>query len=166
MIHVGGTRCVPFSTDNMMKIHARITLTVEFIRTCWWYSLCTFQSRQHDENTGSDHVDCWSYTNLSFCMFLVCVNTMTSRISTNLFFRFYFFSGTWNPDCRWCCDDPSTEKWKTKTCSSGWNTTVTWRANTPRSTCLTATPPPSGGRGLILTEKKKCRWNRFWNDSG
>ena len=34
MIHVGGTRCVPSSTDNSMKIHVRITLTVEFIRTC------------------------------------------------------------------------------------------------------------------------------------
>ena len=34
MIHVGGTRCVTSSTDNIMKIHARITLTVEFIRTC------------------------------------------------------------------------------------------------------------------------------------
>ena len=34
IIHVGGTRCVPSSTDNNMKIYARITLTVEFIRTC------------------------------------------------------------------------------------------------------------------------------------
>ena len=34
MIHVGGTRCVTSSTANMMKIQARITLTVEFIRTC------------------------------------------------------------------------------------------------------------------------------------
>ena len=34
MIHVGGTRCVTSSTDNIMKIRARITLTVEFIRTC------------------------------------------------------------------------------------------------------------------------------------
>ena len=32
VIHVGGTRCVPSSTDNIVKIHARITLTVEFIR--------------------------------------------------------------------------------------------------------------------------------------
>ena len=38
MIHVGGTRCVTSSTDNIMKIHARITLTVEFIRTC----ICLF----------------------------------------------------------------------------------------------------------------------------
>ena len=34
VIHVGGTRCVTFSTDNNMKIHGRITLTVEFIRGC------------------------------------------------------------------------------------------------------------------------------------
>ena len=26
--------------------------------TCWWYSLCHFPYRQHDEKTGSDHVDC------------------------------------------------------------------------------------------------------------
>ena len=34
IVHVGGTRCVPSSTDNIRKIHACITLTVEFIRTC------------------------------------------------------------------------------------------------------------------------------------
>jgi hypothetical protein len=38
VIHVGGTRCVTSSTDNIMKIRARITLTVEFIRTC----ICIF----------------------------------------------------------------------------------------------------------------------------
>jgi alpha-tubulin suppressor-like RCC1 family protein len=32
MIHVGGTRCVTSSTDNIMKIYFRITLNVEFIR--------------------------------------------------------------------------------------------------------------------------------------
>jgi hypothetical protein len=32
IVHVGGTRCVTSSTDNNLKIHARITLTVEFIR--------------------------------------------------------------------------------------------------------------------------------------
>jgi hypothetical protein len=32
MIHVGGTRCVTSSTDNILNIHFRITLTVEFIR--------------------------------------------------------------------------------------------------------------------------------------
>ena len=34
VVHVGGTRCVTSSTANNMKIHARITLTVECIRTC------------------------------------------------------------------------------------------------------------------------------------
>jgi hypothetical protein len=34
LIHVGGTCDVTSSTDNIMKIHARITLNVEFIRTC------------------------------------------------------------------------------------------------------------------------------------
>ena len=34
MIHVGCTRCVTSSTGNTMNMHARITLTVEFIRTC------------------------------------------------------------------------------------------------------------------------------------
>ena len=34
VIHVGGTRCVPCSTDHIMNIHVRITLNVEFIRTC------------------------------------------------------------------------------------------------------------------------------------
>ena len=34
IIHVGGTRCVPSSTGNIMNIQARITLKVEFIRTC------------------------------------------------------------------------------------------------------------------------------------
>ena len=34
VVHVGGTRCVTFSTANNMKIHVRITLNVEFIRTC------------------------------------------------------------------------------------------------------------------------------------
>ena len=38
IIHVGGTRYVTSSTDNIMKIRARITLTVEFIRTC----ICLF----------------------------------------------------------------------------------------------------------------------------
>ena len=34
VIHVGGTRGVPSRTGNIMNIHARITLTVEFIRPC------------------------------------------------------------------------------------------------------------------------------------
>ena len=32
IVHVGGPRCVPSNTDNIMKIQAGITLTVEFIR--------------------------------------------------------------------------------------------------------------------------------------
>ena len=34
IVHVGGTRCVTSSTDHYIKMHARITLSVEFIRTC------------------------------------------------------------------------------------------------------------------------------------
>ena len=34
IVHVGGTRCVTSSTDHYMNIHARITLSVECIRTC------------------------------------------------------------------------------------------------------------------------------------
>ena len=56
IVHVGGTRCVTSSTDNNMKIRARITLTVEVIRTLYFY------------------------------IFIVCLNTMTSRIKTNVFF--------------------------------------------------------------------------------
>ena len=55
-IHAGGTRCVTSSTDQIMNIHARIPLTVECIRTC------------------------------IFFIFIVCLNTMTSRIKTNVFF--------------------------------------------------------------------------------
>ena len=40
IIHVGGTRGVPSRTGNIMKRHARITLIVEFIRTC--ILLCLF----------------------------------------------------------------------------------------------------------------------------
>ena len=40
VIHVGGTRSVTSSTDNNLKVHARTTLTVEFIRTCIF--LCLF----------------------------------------------------------------------------------------------------------------------------
>jgi hypothetical protein len=39
-VHVGGTRCVPSSTDNNLNILARITVTVECIRTCIF--LCLF----------------------------------------------------------------------------------------------------------------------------
>ena len=34
IVHVGGARCVTSSTANNMKIQARITWTVECIRTC------------------------------------------------------------------------------------------------------------------------------------
>ena len=40
VIHVGGTRCITSSTDHIMKILARITLTVEVIRTCIFLFLC------------------------------------------------------------------------------------------------------------------------------
>jgi hypothetical protein len=40
IVHVGGTRGVTSSTDHYMKIHARITLSVEFIRTCIFLFLC------------------------------------------------------------------------------------------------------------------------------
>ena len=39
MIHVGGTRCVTSRTDTITKIHARITLTVEFIPGCIFIGL-------------------------------------------------------------------------------------------------------------------------------
>jgi hypothetical protein len=37
IIHVGGTRDVTSSTDNSIKIQARITLTVECLRTCIFF---------------------------------------------------------------------------------------------------------------------------------
>ena len=40
IIHVGGTRCVPSSTGNIMNIQARIMLTVECIRTCFFFYFC------------------------------------------------------------------------------------------------------------------------------
>jgi hypothetical protein len=40
MIHVGGTRCVPSRTDNIMKRRARITLNDEFIRGYIFLFLC------------------------------------------------------------------------------------------------------------------------------
>ena len=40
ILHVGGTRCVTSSTDNIMNIRARITLTVEVIRTCIFIFSC------------------------------------------------------------------------------------------------------------------------------
>jgi hypothetical protein len=40
IVHVGGPRCVTFSTDNIRNIHARITWTVEVIRTCMFVFVC------------------------------------------------------------------------------------------------------------------------------
>ena len=40
IIHVGGTRCVTASTGNILKIRARITLTVEFIQGYIFICLC------------------------------------------------------------------------------------------------------------------------------
>jgi hypothetical protein len=37
MMHVGGTRGVTSSTDHIMNIHARTTLTVECIRGYYFY---------------------------------------------------------------------------------------------------------------------------------
>ena len=55
LVHVGGTRCVTSSTDHIIKVQARITLSVEFIRTCIFY------------------------------IFILCVNTTTSTINTHTF---------------------------------------------------------------------------------
>ena len=62
VVHVGCTRCVTSNTDHNMQIQARITLSVEFIRTC-----------------------------IYFIHFILCVNTITSMITTNLFFDFTDF---------------------------------------------------------------------------
>ena len=49
-IHVGGTRCVPSSTDNIMNRQARITLTVECIRTCiFFYVMCQYND-EYDQD--------------------------------------------------------------------------------------------------------------------
>jgi len=66
-----------------------------FYDTCWWYSLCNFQYPQHYENTCLYNFDCWIYTNMYFFIFMLCLNTMTSMIKTNVFsilliFRFVF----------------------------------------------------------------------------
>jgi hypothetical protein len=52
---------------------------------CWWYSLCNFQYRSNYENTCSYTFDCWIYTNMYCFIFILCVNTITSMITTNLF---------------------------------------------------------------------------------
>ena len=36
VVHVGGTRCVTWSIDRMIQIHARITWGVEFIRAIFF----------------------------------------------------------------------------------------------------------------------------------
>ena len=32
-------------------------VTLVFVYTCWWYSLCNFQYRQQYEHTGSDNFE-------------------------------------------------------------------------------------------------------------
>jgi len=54
--------------------------------TCWWYSLCNFQYRSLYKNTCSNNFDSWSHTNICFCIFILCLYTMTSMINTNPFF--------------------------------------------------------------------------------
>jgi hypothetical protein len=49
------------------------------------YSLCNFQYRQHYENSCSYNFECWIYTNMYFFIFILCLNTITSMINTNLF---------------------------------------------------------------------------------
>jgi hypothetical protein len=43
IVHVGRTRCVTSSTDQIMKTHACITLGVEFIRACILYFYFMFE---------------------------------------------------------------------------------------------------------------------------
>ena len=43
VVHVGGTRCVTSSTDNIMKIQARITLTVEFSVFFYFYFMVEYK---------------------------------------------------------------------------------------------------------------------------
>ena len=38
--------------------------------TCWWYSLCTFQYRQHYEHTCSYNFECGMYTRIYFDLFV------------------------------------------------------------------------------------------------
>ena len=66
--------------------------------TCWWYSLCNFPYRQQNENTCSYHFDCWIYTNMYFFIFIVCLNTITSMINTNVFSILLMFR--WNTGIR------------------------------------------------------------------
>ena len=47
-LHVGGTRCVPSSTDHIMNIQARITWTVECIRVFLYFD-CMCQYKDEDD---------------------------------------------------------------------------------------------------------------------
>ena len=49
-VHVGGTRCVPSSTDNIVKIRARITLTVEFIHVFFYFYLMFEYNDEYDQD--------------------------------------------------------------------------------------------------------------------
>ena len=40
LVHVGGTRCVTWSIDRSIQIHARITWGVEFIRAIFFIFFC------------------------------------------------------------------------------------------------------------------------------
>ena len=50
VIHVGGTRCVTSSTDNIVNIHARITLTVECIRVFVYVYLMVEYNAESDQD--------------------------------------------------------------------------------------------------------------------
>ena len=68
----------PDCCGNGVRVCRTEECTWSLCYTCWWYSLCNFQYRQHYENTCSYNVDCWIYTNLYFYIFILCVNTRTS----------------------------------------------------------------------------------------
>ena len=77
------------------RVSRRRPLTMPAVRlyvTCWWYSWCNFQYRQHYENTCSDHFDCGIYTSNFFHLFILCLTYMTSTINTNAFFDFTDFT--------------------------------------------------------------------------
>ena len=50
IVHVGGTCCVTSSTDNIMKILARITLTVEFIHVFLYFELMFEYNDEYDQD--------------------------------------------------------------------------------------------------------------------
>jgi len=41
---------------DLLQLEGKVELCLYY--TCWWYSLCNFQYRQHHENTGSYNFDC------------------------------------------------------------------------------------------------------------